>query len=1028
LVYNVKKLSVPSKVYSGNELPLKNTGYYNASISWDASEVLDENNLVKNVTEETQAKLRATITVGDCSYTQNFDITISSDNPNKMLTNPLKTYFDIEAFNNSESIKDINSKTGLSISFFVEGLDSDWNKIGNSTDNNYIMYLSVLHIEGCDWYEAAATASNGGSWNSFVGVKAFVTISYNPDGTIGYYKNGQLILKYAADLAPGYPQNSTHKSSEVCSGAINYYKNGQFKFAPASNVKISNIIVGYSQDFDATNYESFDYSKYAFYEDYDFNGSSSNWTSPNGIISTETIDKYGVNVKIEPNGSGNRSAINTFSGVDALTEYTIQFDIKALNGDINDRSSAQIAIINSDNSTANNSAVSSNYIFMLQTPKFITGGDRTLWYVNNDANTSITLPENTWVRITCKVNTETKAVETKIVNRDTKADIWSGTTETDGAATLKGLWLLAGRGTGYANIDNIGVLDNGVEVETFEEYLERISIESIAITTEPTKKEYIEGQVFDPAGGEITVTYTDGEPAVVALSEATTNYDATKIGADQEITVTYKGKTAVLKVTVKAKSVSGIAIKTNPTKLEYIEGQNFDPAGGVITVSYDNGNEEDIDLTSEMISGYDKTEVKEQDVTVTYGEKTAVLKVNVKAKSVSEIAIKTNPKLKYFIGDEFVVNQGAITVTYDNGTTADIPMTIEMVSGFTSAEVGEPELTITYSGKTVKLKVSVEVKREVESIAVTKPAKTFYFVGDEETLSVEGGKINVTYTTGDPAEIDLTEADKIEGFDTKSAGDKTITVTYLEKTATFTVTVNAVEVESVAIKAAPAKVEYTEGEEFSAEGGIITVKYNNGKTEDVNITKEMVSGFDASKTGSQTLTVTYEGLTAVFNVTVKAEAVEKEIVSIEVKAPSKVEYTAGEELTVEGGVVVVKYNIGEPEEVAMTSEMVSGFVKDNAGTQTLTVTYSGKSATFEVVVKAIETAVDDKVIGSVVKIWSYEKTVIVENGAGNIVIVDASGRVVKTVSSSDFRTEIQLSKCGMYIVKTGLKTQKVYIQ
>jgi uncharacterized protein YkuJ len=570
-------------------------------------------------------------------------------------------------------------------------------------------------------------------------------------------------------------------------------------------------------------------------------------------------------------------------------------------------------------------------------------------------------------------------------------------------------------------------------------------------------------------------------------------------------TTTTEPVKGIKKVTVVPESIE---FKTNPTTMEYAEGEDFSAEGGILTVKGKNNVSIEVPLSEATLDAttYDKNQAGKQTLVFTYYGSTATLEVTVKAKTVTEIAIKTNPKVKYFVGDEFAVNQGAITVTYDNGTTADIPMTADMVSGFASAEVGEPELTVTYGGKTVKLKVSVEVKREVASIAVTKPTKTSYFVGDEETLSIEGGKINVTYTTGDPAEIDLSEADKIEGFDTKTAGDKTITVTYFERTATFTVTVNTVEVESVAIKAEPKKVEYFVGEEFSAEDGKITVKYQNGKEEEIAMTAEMISGFDKTKAGTQTITVTYGEKTATFDVTVKAK---KELSAIEVKtaptkveyftgeeisleggvvlakyttgdeevsmtaegvkvegfdskkagnqtitvtygektvtfdvtvkevkaesvavktAPTKIEYTEGEEFSAEGGIITVKYNNGKTEDVNITKEMVSGFDASKTGTQTLTVTYSEKSATFEVVVKAIETAVDDKVIGSVVKIWSYEKTVIVENGAGNIVIIDASGRVVKTVSSYDFRTEIQLPKCGMYIVKTGVKTQKVYIQ
>lgn len=76
----------------------------------------------------------------------------------------------------------------------------------------------------------------------------------------------------------------------------------------------------------------------------------------------------------------------------------------------------------------------------------------------------------------------------------------------------------------------------------------------------------------------------------------------------------------------------------------------------------------------------------------------------------------------------------------------------------------------------------------------------------------------------------------------------------------------------------------------------------------------------------------------------------------------------------------------------------------------------------------IETATEDIVINSGIKIWSFEKTIFVENATKEIVVVDAVGRVVKTVKPVSDRTEIQFNKGGVYIVKSGIKTQKLIIQ
>ncbi len=109
----------------------------------------------------------------------------------------------------------------------------------------------------------------------------------------------------------------------------------------------------------------------------------------------------------------------------------------------------------------------------------------------------------------------------------------------------------------------------------------------------------------------------------------------------------------------------------------------------------------------------------------------------------------------------------------------------------------------------------------------------------------------------------------------------------------------------------------------------------------------------------------------------------------------------------------------------------------NAGEYTVTLKghntyYKSAEKTFvinpaPVQIEDTETATDDITLSSV-KIWSFNKTVFVENAAQEIVIVDMSGRIVKTIKPESSRTEIQLEKSGVYIVKTGIKTQKVSIQ
>ena len=76
--------------------------------------------------------------------------------------------------------------------------------------------------------------------------------------------------------------------------------------------------------------------------------------------------------------------------------------------------------------------------------------------------------------------------------------------------------------------------------------------------------------------------------------------------------------------------------------------------------------------------------------------------------------------------------------------------------------------------------------REPESITVSKsPAKTTYFLGD--TLDTTGLELIATYSNGDTETV--TSGYTVSGFDSETAGTKTVTVTYKEKDTTFEVEV-----------------------------------------------------------------------------------------------------------------------------------------------------------------------------------------------------------------------------------------------
>ena len=229
--------------------------------------------------------------------------------------------------------------------------------------------------------------------------------------------------------------------------------------------------------------------------------------------------------------------------------------------------------------------------------------------------------------------------------------------------------------------------------------------------------------------------------------------------------------------------------------------------------------------------------------------------------------------------------------------------------------------------------------------------KKEYNVGEE--LDVTGLTIKVTKSDGSEETVDAT-ADMVTGFDSSAAGTVTLTVTYEGFTDTFDVEVvdntPAVEITGISVNTDGVKKEYNVGDELDVSGLTITVKKSDDSEETVDATADMVTGFDSSAAGTVTLTVTYEGFTDTFDVEIlETTPPEAEITGIALNTDSvKKSYNVGDELDVSGLKITVKKSDDTEETVDATADMVSGFDSSAAGTKTLTVTYEGFTATYEI--------------------------------------------------------------------------------
>ncbi len=311
-----------------------------------------------------------------------------------------------------------------------------------------------------------------------------------------------------------------------------------------------------------------------------------------------------------------------------------------------------------------------------------------------------------------------------------------------------------------------------------------------------------------------------------------------------------------------------ILLRTAPKKTRYFVGEELDTDGLTLTLEYSNGSTESTDEgfscdpTSFDTAG-------EHTVTVNYEDFTVSFTVTVEDVEVSSISVEKVPNDTIYVGGTVNTDGLELKVIYSDGSeeTVDSDFTCTPTS-FDSA--GEHTVTVTYGGKTATFTVEVE-ELEVESISVkTKPSDTSYFVG--ENIDTAGLKITVYYSDG--TREDITSGFTCSPTSFSSAGTKTVTVTYGEKTATFTVDVEAIEVESISVKSKPSDTSYFVGESLNTAGLKITVYYSDGTREDIT------SGFTCSptsfsSTGTKAVTVEYGGKNTTFNVTVVQREVER---------------------------------------------------------------------------------------------------------------------------------------------------------
>jgi len=518
---------------------------------------------------------------------------------------------------------------------------------------------------------------------------------------------------------------------------------------------------------------------------------------------------------------------------------------------------------------------------------------------------------------------------------------------------------------GEGGIDyNCGLVGALAYINSMIAPVEKKEVTKIEMYKQPANTKYTIGDKINLNNAQIKVTYSDNSLEYLDVTESmVSGFSSEKVAESITITVTYEKKTTTFTVSVEKQPVR-IELSATP-KTEYIRGESLSVKGGMIHYIYNDKSYDEVSLTSAMVAGFSSVTVGTKTLTITYKDLKTTYDVTIATPPITEIVMSPQPSKKlYQVNEAEDLTGGKVKVYYQGGEYDLIDLTPEMVSGFSSQIAAVYTIKVTYKGFETSYKITVE--KHPSELTIHKMPKTAYVTGD--VLDVDAGRLKYTYNDG-TYDLVVMEIEMVTGFNNNETGYKTLTVNYQGMTVTYDVLFTKAPIESIRISSQPTKTTYKYGEAIDLTGAQLKVSYSGTDADIIDVTAAMVSGYDAYKAGSQTITVDYMGRKTTFTVTVEAKEEPK---PEDPEEPGK-----------------------DPEEPGTdpeTPEAPNTPVENISPVNTL--------------------------------IYSYDNVIHIENFSGLVEVFSLSG--AKVFSGSNV-SDIRIHNAGIYIVRAGGATRKVAI-
>ncbi|MCH5161201.1 MAG: InlB B-repeat-containing protein, partial [Clostridiales bacterium] len=256
----------------------------------------------------------------------------------------------------------------------------------------------------------------------------------------------------------------------------------------------------------------------------------------------------------------------------------------------------------------------------------------------------------------------------------------------------------------------------------------------------PTKKDYIEGQAFNPAGLIVTAHWSVSGDKVLEASEYSYDTPDTGTTGTKTVTVTYVADprfTAQFTITVVARSLTSLTFTGTLEHTSQYLGDTLNTDSLTFYAVYDNGDREDVtdDVTFSSATYLDASnkfiKTGTATITATYNTKTVTFDVTVVEHQVTALTFTgTLKKATYQKDETFSADGLSFKATLDGVTQIDVALSEitfsapEKLVGGKLVAYGTIEITASYKGVAATDKITVQV-----NAPDTLTAGKWYFLG-----------------------------------------------------------------------------------------------------------------------------------------------------------------------------------------------------------------------------------------------------------------------------------------------------------